>query len=123
MSAAVDTARPPGVPTGARLVTLAQLRDEIATESGSLRLGPRRSYLRFQMRLFPWVLMGTVREVLGGGVSQDHGERVFALGYSTARRRPGNWKIMAFTQPGWAGHLLWIWDIDQERAWRKAGRP
>lgn len=114
--------RPPGVPEGARPATLAELRDEIAKESGSLRLGPRGSYLRFQMRMFPWVLMGTARAILGGGVSAIHGERVFALEYSDGRRKPGNWKLAAFTHPQAAERQLWIWTLDDERAERDLRR-
>lgn len=116
---------PVGVPKGARLVTLAQLKDEVAKENGSLRVGPRGSLLRCQMRIFPLGLRGTIREVLGGGVSSKHGERVFALGYSTNVRTPGNWKIMVFTLPGAAERELWIWtlaDMEAERQARIARR-
>lgn len=114
--------RPPGVPEGAWRVTLAELRDEVAKESGSLRLGPKGSYLRFQIQMFPWVLIGTARAVLGGGLSTTHGERVFALEYSDGRRKSGNWKLMTFTHPQSAEWQLWIWTLDDERAERDLRR-
>jgi hypothetical protein len=103
---------PPGVPKGARLVTLAQLRDEIAREDGSLRLGPRGSYLRCKMIIWPFGLFGTARAVHGGRRSSEHGDRVFSLSYSTGRRRPGNWKTVCFTAPGAAEREIWIWTLD-----------
>lgn len=124
----VDTQRPPGVPEGARLVTLAELRDRVAGENGSLRLGPRGSYLRFEMRIphMLFGLSGTARAVMGGGVSEEHGQRVFGLEYAYGRRRPGNWKIMAFTGPNnWAECPVWIWtldDVERERLTRVAAK-
>lgn len=123
---AVTEQRPPGVPDTARLVTLAELKDRIAKESGSLRLGPRGSYLRFEMRRPSWLfgLRGTARAVLGGGVNADHGQRSFALEFASGTRTPSTWKIMAFTGPDdWAAQPVWIWTLDDEAAWRKAGRP
>jgi len=113
---------PPGVPEGARCVTLAQLRDEVAKESGSLRRGPRGSYLRFKIwqpkMLFS--VMGTARAVLGGGVSSEHGQRVFALEYATGIRRPGSWRVLAFTGPNdWAEVQVWIWTLDDAERERK----
>lgn len=119
MSTVVDTERPPGVPEGARLVTLAELRDRIAEPEGSLRIGPRRSHLRCRVAMWPLVLICPVAEVLGGGVSRIHGGRVFSL----RLKRLSRWELWAFTEPGAAERELWIWDIEQERAWRKAGRP
>jgi hypothetical protein len=108
--------RPPGVPKGARKVTLAQLKDEIATETGSLRLGPRGSYLRMKMELWPFSLVGTVRAVRGGGISKDHGGRVFSLDYAPGRRKPSKGMIVCFTQPGAAEREMWIWTLDDQRA-------
>jgi hypothetical protein len=86
--------RPPGVPKGARKVTLAQLKDEIATETGSLRLGPRGSYLRMKMELWPFSLVD----------------------YAPGRRKPSKGMIVCFTQPGAAEREMWIWTLDDQRA-------
>lgn len=120
MSAAVDTGRPPGVPEGARLVTLAELRDRIAGPDGHLRLGPRGSYLRMTMRIFPLGLRGTIRRVTGGVAEAGH--RVFSLTYSTGTRTPGNWTNLVFLRPGAAERQLWIWTLDDERAERDLRR-
>lgn len=123
MTTATGTQRPPGVPEGARCVTLAELKDRIAKDTGSLRLGPRGSYLRFEMRIphMLFGLRGTARAVLGGGVSEEHGQRVFALEYAHGTRRPSTWMVMAFTGPNnWAEVPIWIWTLDDAERERKA---
>jgi hypothetical protein len=108
--------RPPGVPDGARLVTLAQLRDDIAKEDGSLRIGPRASVLRARIAPWPFVLRGRVSDVLGGGVSKEHGGRVFSLGWQDGLRGSRRRTRMIFTQPDAADFPVWIWTIDDGRA-------
>jgi hypothetical protein len=117
-----QTERPRGVPDTARLVTLAQLADEVAGEDGTLRIGKAASNLRCEMRIFPFGLRGQVKRITSG-VSKEHGGRVFGLTYCHGTRRGSTWRIMAFTAPGAADRPLWVWELEQERAWIKAGRP
>jgi hypothetical protein len=117
--------RPPGVPEGARCVTLAELRDSVCQQgTGSLRLGPRGSYLRFKMQVpqMLFSLMGTARAVLGGGINSETGRRAFALEYAHGLRTPGTWRIMAFTGDiwDWTDTPVWIWTLDDAERERQA---
>jgi hypothetical protein len=102
------------VPRGARRVTLAELADQVAREGGALDLGPRRSYLRLKMPLFPFGLYGTVRRIDHGVAEAGH--RVFSLSYSFGVRQAGYWKTAVFREPGAAEQVVWVWTLaDMER--------
>jgi len=112
--------RPGGVPAGARLVTLAELRDRVAKPNGSLRLGPRGSYLRIKMFIWPFGIYGTVFDVLGGALTAE-GHRVFSLGYAHGVRRPSQARRrIIFNQPEDADRQLWIWTLDDAQREREA---
>lgn len=106
--------RPAGVPEGARLVTMAQLADEVARSDGSLRLGPRGSYLRVKMSIWPFGIYGQIKRVTHG-VSSEHGGRVFGLWYCHGVRRGGDTRILAMSSPEAADRQLWIWTLDDTR--------
>lgn len=108
--------RPAGIPQGARLVTLAELKDDIAKENGSLRIGPRGSILRACLSPYSYWLRGRVSEVLGGGVSKEHGGRVFSLGWQGGFHGSAQRTLMVFLGPDAADTRLWIWTLDDERS-------
>ena len=110
--------RPQAVPEGARLVTLAELRKMADAESGSLRLGPRGSFLRGWIVSFPLMFSAPLRSCLGGGPSPTHGEPVFSL----TLKRLSSWECWAFTAPGAGQRELWIWTLDDEERARQKRR-
>ena len=114
--------RPPGVPEGARRLTLHELWEECQQTKGVVPRGPRRSLMRFRMNFFPFGISGKLWLVTGGRNAAT-GTMTYGVHYREGWHSSGGVnRVMIFNTAGadYSSTVVWVWTLAQQHAARAA---